>query len=210
MLTERRGHEPLAIVGIGCRLPGGVDSPESYWDLLCSGTDATRVVPESRWNAARFHDPHPGKVGKMVTRRGGFLDRGRPVRPAVLRHLAARGPPARPAAAPAAAGHLGGAGGRRHPRRLAGRHRGRRVHRRLHPRLPTPAEPGPHQSLPVQDPLVHRNDDDDAGEPHLVRLRLPRAEHDDRHRLLEFARRGSPGGAEHLERRMRPSPSPAA
>lgn len=74
MLTERRGHEPLAIVGIGCRLPGDVDSPESYWDLLCSGTDATRVVPESRWNAARFHDPHPGKVGKMVTRRGGFLD----------------------------------------------------------------------------------------------------------------------------------------
>jgi len=73
MLTERRGHEPLAIVGIGCRLPGDVDSPESYWDLLCSGTDATRVVPESRWNAARFHDPHPGKVGKMVTRRGGFL-----------------------------------------------------------------------------------------------------------------------------------------
>ncbi|OPX12564.1 type I polyketide synthase [Mycobacterium sp. AT1] len=74
MLAERSGHEPLAIVGIGCRLPGAVDSPESYWDLLCSGTDATRVVPESRWNAARFHDPHPGKVGKMVTRRGGFLD----------------------------------------------------------------------------------------------------------------------------------------
>ena len=73
MLTERNGHEPLAIVGIGCRLPGDVDSPESYWDLLCSGTDATRVVPETRWNAARFHDPHPGKVGKMVTRRGGFL-----------------------------------------------------------------------------------------------------------------------------------------
>lgn len=74
MLTERSGHEPLAIVGIGCRLPGGVTSPESYWDLLCSGTDATRVVPETRWNAARFHDPHPGKVGKMVTRRGGYLD----------------------------------------------------------------------------------------------------------------------------------------
>src|SRR5690242_11266690 len=73
MPTERSGQEPLAIVGIGCRLPGGVGSPESYWDLLCSGTDATRVVPETRWNAARFHDPHPGKVGKMVTRRGGFL-----------------------------------------------------------------------------------------------------------------------------------------
>ncbi|MCV7423896.1 type I polyketide synthase [Mycobacterium yunnanensis] len=73
MRTERSGQEPLAIVGIGCRLPGDVGSPESYWDLLCSGTDATRVVPDTRWNAARFHDPHPGKVGKMVTRRGGFL-----------------------------------------------------------------------------------------------------------------------------------------
>ena len=66
--------EPLAIVGIGCRLPGGVDSPESYWDLLLAGTDATRDVPESRWDAAKYHDPIPGKAGKMVTRRGGFLD----------------------------------------------------------------------------------------------------------------------------------------
>ena len=73
MSTTEDGHEPLAIVGIGCRLPGDVSSPESFWNLLCSGTDATRVVPESRWNAARFHDPNPAKVGKMVTRRGGFL-----------------------------------------------------------------------------------------------------------------------------------------
>lgn len=72
--AERSSPEPLAIVGIGCRLPGGVDSPESYWNLLCSETDATREVPETRWNAARFHDPNPAKVGKMATRRGGFLD----------------------------------------------------------------------------------------------------------------------------------------
>ena len=68
-------HEPLAIVGIGCRLPGGADSPQSYWRLLLDGVDATREVPESRWHAARFHDPVPGKAGKMVTRRGGYLDR---------------------------------------------------------------------------------------------------------------------------------------
>ena len=66
-------REPLAIVGIGCRLPGGVDSPESYWDLLLGGVDATRDVPESRWDAGKYHDPIPGKAGKMVTRRGGFL-----------------------------------------------------------------------------------------------------------------------------------------
>ncbi|OBF93747.1 polyketide synthase [Mycobacterium sp. 852002-51152_SCH6134967] len=65
---------PLAIVGIGCRLPGGVTTAEDYWRLLTEGVDATREVPESRWNAGRFHDANPKKVGKMVTRRGGFLD----------------------------------------------------------------------------------------------------------------------------------------
>ena len=73
MLPERSGHEPLAIVGIGCRLPGGADSAEGLWSLLCSETDATSVVPETRWHAARYHDPNPAKVGKIVTRRGGFL-----------------------------------------------------------------------------------------------------------------------------------------
>lgn len=64
---------PLAIVGIGCRFPGGVESAQDFWSLLLSETDATRTVPVTRWNAARFHDPHSGKAGKMVTRRGGFL-----------------------------------------------------------------------------------------------------------------------------------------
>ncbi|KAA0109942.1 SDR family NAD(P)-dependent oxidoreductase [Mycolicibacterium sp. P1-5] len=63
----------MAIVGIGCRFPGGADSVERLWDLLCNETDATSVVPESRWNADRYHDPNPSKVGKIVTRRGGFL-----------------------------------------------------------------------------------------------------------------------------------------
>ena len=67
------GREPLAIVGIGCRLPGDVGSPEEYWALLCSGRDATREVPETRWSAPRFYDPNPAKAGKMVTRRGGYL-----------------------------------------------------------------------------------------------------------------------------------------
>src|SRR6476619_6128154 len=73
MLTEHSSREPLAIVGIGCRLPGGADSTESLWNLLCSETDATCDVPETRWHAARYHDPNPAKVGKVVTRRGGFL-----------------------------------------------------------------------------------------------------------------------------------------
>ncbi len=73
MITKHGAHEPLAIVGIGCRLPGGADSAESLWNLLCSETDATCDVPETRWNAVRYHDSNPAKVGKIVTRRGGFL-----------------------------------------------------------------------------------------------------------------------------------------
>ena len=72
MLTDV-DREPLAIVGIGCRLPGDVGSPDDYWRLLRDETDATREVPESRWSAARYHDPNPAKAGKMVTRRGGYL-----------------------------------------------------------------------------------------------------------------------------------------
>lgn len=73
MLAEQATRTPLAIVGIGCHFPGGAHTPESYWNLLCSETDATCTVPETRWNAAKYHDPNPAKVGKMVTRRGGFL-----------------------------------------------------------------------------------------------------------------------------------------
>ncbi|MGO9549717.1 type I polyketide synthase [Mycobacterium sp.] len=73
MLVEQGIRKPLAIVGIGCHFPGGALTPESYWNLLCSETDATCIVPETRWNAAKYYDPNPAKVGKMVTRRGGFL-----------------------------------------------------------------------------------------------------------------------------------------
>ncbi len=54
-------HEPLAIVGIGCRLPGGADSPQRFWELLCSATDATCTVPETRWNAGAISRSEPGE-----------------------------------------------------------------------------------------------------------------------------------------------------
>ncbi len=71
--SHQPSHEPLAIVGIGCRLPGGADSAADLWSMLCAEKDATCVVPETRWNAARYHDANPAKVGKIVSRRGGFL-----------------------------------------------------------------------------------------------------------------------------------------
>ncbi|MEZ4240992.1 MAG: type I polyketide synthase [Myxococcota bacterium] len=65
---------PIAIVGAGLRLPGGVDSLEAYWSLLLEGRDATREVPADRWDADAWTDTDPDAPGKMITRRGGFLD----------------------------------------------------------------------------------------------------------------------------------------
>ena len=63
-MSESR-HEPIAIVGIGCRFPGGADSPAAFWDLLKDGTDAIVEVPKERWNVDEFYDPHPETPGKM-------------------------------------------------------------------------------------------------------------------------------------------------
>jgi len=67
-------NEPIAIIGIGCRFPGEVSGPDGFWDLLCAGTDATREIPADRWETRKFYDPDPSKLGKMGTRRGGFID----------------------------------------------------------------------------------------------------------------------------------------
>ncbi len=72
--AERVRTEPIAIIGIGCRLPGGVNDPESYWQLLNSGVDGTRDIPADRWDVDAFYDPDPNAPGKMYVRRGGFLD----------------------------------------------------------------------------------------------------------------------------------------
>lgn len=66
--------EPIAVVGIGCRLPGSVVGPDSFWQLLMDGRDAVDVVPADRWDAAAFYDPDPQVPGRMTTKWGGFLD----------------------------------------------------------------------------------------------------------------------------------------
>ena len=67
--------EPIAIIGMGCRLPGGVDGPESFWQLLRNGVDAIVEVPSERWDVDAYYDPDPEAPGKMYTRWGGFLGR---------------------------------------------------------------------------------------------------------------------------------------
>jgi acyl transferase domain-containing protein/acyl carrier protein len=73
--AEASNREPIAIVGLGCRYPGGVDDALSYWKLLRDGVDATSVVPAGRWDVDEYYDPDPNAVGKTISRRGGFLDR---------------------------------------------------------------------------------------------------------------------------------------
>ena len=66
--------EGIAIIGIGCRFPGGVNDAESFWKLLEEGRDAVSDVPVDRWNVERFYDAEPGIAGKTVAKRGGFID----------------------------------------------------------------------------------------------------------------------------------------
>jgi acyl transferase domain-containing protein/NADPH:quinone reductase-like Zn-dependent oxidoreductase/NAD(P)-dependent dehydrogenase (short-subunit alcohol dehydrogenase family)/SAM-dependent methyltransferase/acyl carrier protein len=63
----------IAIIGIGCRFPGGVNNTESFWKLLLEGREAVGDVPPDRWNIERFFDAEPGLPGKSIARRGGFL-----------------------------------------------------------------------------------------------------------------------------------------
>ena len=72
--ARNSAYQPIAIVGIGCRFPGGIVSPKSFWDFLMRGGDGTSEVPESRWDADKHYDPERGKPGKLYTKRGGFLD----------------------------------------------------------------------------------------------------------------------------------------
>jgi acyl transferase domain-containing protein len=71
--NERSKTEPIAIIGMGCRFPGGVDSPEAFWRLLANGQDAMGEIPVERWNVDRYYDPDPDTQGKIYTRAGSWL-----------------------------------------------------------------------------------------------------------------------------------------
>ncbi|XP_070582083.1 putative inactive phenolphthiocerol synthesis polyketide synthase type I Pks15 isoform X3 [Ptychodera flava] len=65
---------PIAIIGIGCRMPGGVNTPESFWEVISEGRETVTEIPEKRWHIDEFYDSDRSKSGRMVTRRAGFVD----------------------------------------------------------------------------------------------------------------------------------------
>ena len=75
MSSYREGErEPLAIVGIGCRLPGGVVDPETFWEFLADGRSGIVEVPEDRWTLDRYYHEDPSVPGRMHTKWGGFTE----------------------------------------------------------------------------------------------------------------------------------------
>src|SRR5262245_1663607 len=72
---EDREHEPIAVIGMGCRFPGGVSTPDELWRLLLDGRDAMSEFPGDRgWNIDDLYDPDPERPGKTYAREGAFLD----------------------------------------------------------------------------------------------------------------------------------------
>ena len=72
---EQERTEPIAVIGIGCRFPGGASSPQAFWKNLLEGRDAVTVIPRSRWDIDLYYDPDHETPGKMSTRWGAFIEK---------------------------------------------------------------------------------------------------------------------------------------
>ncbi len=65
---------PVAVIGMACRLPGGIESPEQLWAALLRGADLVTEVPQDRWDNDKYYDPEPGVPGRTTSKWGAFLD----------------------------------------------------------------------------------------------------------------------------------------
>jgi polyketide synthase 5 len=72
--VDEAGVTSIGVIGMACRLPGGVDSPERLWEALLRGDDLITEIPPDRWDADEYYDPQPGVPGRSVSKWGAFLD----------------------------------------------------------------------------------------------------------------------------------------
>lgn len=73
-LLKQQKEEPIAIIGMGCRFPGGANHPTAFWDLLQKGFNGMREIPKERWDVDAYYDSNLEAPGKMYVRQAGFLD----------------------------------------------------------------------------------------------------------------------------------------
>ncbi len=71
---EKEKYEPIAVIGLGCRYPGGANSPERLWEILQNGEDVITEMVDQRWSSADVYDPDPEAVGKLYTKANGLVD----------------------------------------------------------------------------------------------------------------------------------------
>nr|WP_156687033.1 type I polyketide synthase [Mycobacterium sp. Marseille-P9652] len=71
---DRAGVTPVAVIGMACRLPGGINSPDLLWEALLRGEDLVKEIPADRWDMDYYYDPEPGVPGRSVCKWGSFLD----------------------------------------------------------------------------------------------------------------------------------------
>ena len=73
-MPRRSDTTPIAVIGMSCRLPGGIDSPQGMWDALLRGDDLVTEIPADRWDADDYYDPEKGAPGRSVSKWGSFID----------------------------------------------------------------------------------------------------------------------------------------
>ena len=70
---------PVAVIGMACRLPGGINTPEELWQALLRGDDLVTEVPSDRWDGDEYYDPEPGVPGRSVSKWGSFIGMAAPL-----------------------------------------------------------------------------------------------------------------------------------